>query len=457
MDSPIASLCAVIIIETLAFASNAAAQPWWTAATPEGLPERSVASNLPDHGDPAGIRKWLSDCGVIYGIEYTSDVLANVHGGLRTGEIFQGKVQPIVTIDFEKLAGLNGLTFSANFFQIHNTGRLQRDYVGGINTTAAIEALPTTRLSEIWLEQRFADNKASIRAGQLATDTEFFYSFMSSIVFLQSDWPTIVAANLPSGGAAYPLSTPGVRFKFEPDRDHAFLFAVLNGNPAGPGPGEAQVRNRFGLNFRTQDPPFLIGEAQFRRNHGDGDNGLATTLKIGAWGHLGKFDDQRFAANGMLIADPTGPGVPRKLSSNAGIYAVIDQQLYRPTDGDALSGVTAFSRIALSPSDRNLIDAYIDGGIVFAGMIRQRPEDRFGVSVIYSRFSESVRAFDRDVNLFSATPVPIRDFEANLELTYQSQIVPGWTVQPDLQFIWHPSGNAARNAIVVGARSLVRY
>ena len=37
-------------------------------------------------------------------------------------------------------------------------------YVGGINTIAAIEAVPTTRLSEIWLEQKFANDKASIRA-----------------------------------------------------------------------------------------------------------------------------------------------------------------------------------------------------------------------------------------------------------------------------------------------------
>ncbi len=44
---------------------------------------------------------------------------------------------------------LEGLTFFANVFQIHNTGRLRRDYVGGINTIAAIEGLSTTRLSEL--------------------------------------------------------------------------------------------------------------------------------------------------------------------------------------------------------------------------------------------------------------------------------------------------------------------
>ena len=90
--------------------------------------------------------------------------------------------------------------------------------------------------------------------------------------------------------------------------------------------------------------------------------------------------------------------------------------------------------MSVSPSDRNPINAYIDGGIVFAGLVPQRPGDKFGASVIYARFSDSVRAFDRDKIAFTGIPGVVRDYEANLELTYQAQIVPGWTVQP----ILHP-------------------
>ena len=109
---------------------------------------------------PAATANGWGEHGVVYGLEYTNDFLANVHGGLRTGAIDQGKLQGILTVDFEKLAGWNGLSFFGNVFQIHNTGRIRRDYVGGINTIAAIEAVPATRLSEIWLEQSFANGKA---------------------------------------------------------------------------------------------------------------------------------------------------------------------------------------------------------------------------------------------------------------------------------------------------------
>jgi len=63
---------------------------------------------------------------------------------------------------------------------------------------------------------------------------------------------------------AYPLSTPGIRLKFEPNKQIAFLAALFNGDPSGPGPEDAQIKNRYGLNFRVQDPPLLMGEAQYR-------------------------------------------------------------------------------------------------------------------------------------------------------------------------------------------------
>jgi porin len=441
----------------LSLAPSAAwTQAWWDSVK-DGIPQPSIANSLPANDDPYGVRKRLSERGIVYGLEYTNDALANLRGGLKTGLIDQGKLQGILTVDLEKMLGLKGLSFFANFFQIHNTGRIRRDYVGGLNTIAAIEAVPSTRLSELWVEQKFASDMASLRIGQLTADSEFFYSETSQL-FLQSDWPTIAAVNLPSGGAAYPLSTPGLRLKLEPTKDISLLFAVLNGDPAGPPPpNDEQVRNCCGLNFRMRDPPFMIGEVQAKANQGKEDSGLARTLTLGFWIHTGRFDDQRFDNNGSLLADPLGSAVPLMHRGNSGLYAVIDQQVYRPQGGDAKSGITVFSRMSVSPSDRNLIDTYVDGGVVFAGFTPSRPDDKFGAAFIYSRFSNSIRNFDRDNIAFTGVPGVVRDFELNLEATYQAQIVPGWWVQPVVTRVWHPNGDPSRNALVAGARSLWRY
>ncbi len=421
-----------------------------------GIPEPSVALSLPQHGDPAGVRRKLAERGFSYYLIYTNDVLSNLSGGTRKGTVDQGKLEAQFTLDLEKLAGWKDFTLYANMFATHNTGRMRRDYVGGLNTIAAIEANPSVRLSELWLERKFMDGAASLRVGQLVADNEFFFSDLSNL-FMQTDWPTITAVNLPGGAPAYPLSTPGARLKLEPNPNTVLLFAVFNGDPAGPCTGDPDTCNRNGLNFRLRDPAFAIAEAQFRANQGKEDTGLARSLKIGGWSHLGQFADQRMGNDGLSLANPASNGIPVRYRGDYGIYGVVEQQLYRLRGGAADSGINVFALGAVTPNDRNLISVQLNGGVIFGGFVPGRPDDKFGVSVVYSRFSDSVRAFDRDLIAFTGVPGNVRDYEANIEFSYVAQIVPGWTVQPDFQYVRHPNGQAGRDAKVLGVRTMVKF
>ena len=451
--------CAVFLVIAGLASTPARAQNIIQAQT-TGPSEASIADSLPQKGDPTGLRKWLEQHGTTFTVFYTNDVLSNLAGGIRRGTIDQGKLELQVTHDLDKILGLKGLTLYWNAFQIHNSGRMRRDYAGGTNTIAAIEANATTRLSELWLEQKFLNDAASFRIGQLAADSEFFFADLSTM-FLQSDYPTAAANNQPGGGPAYPLSTPGARLRFDlgPKKDTTLLFAIFNGDPAGPCPGDPDTCNRYGLNFRVRDPALLYGEAQFRWNQDKDDIGLATQLKFGGWSHLGQFNDQRDDNNGALLASPVSNGVPAQHRGDWGIYGIIDQQLYRPRGGDAASGISVYTRASLSPSDRNLVDAYIDGGIVFNNLVPKRPHDKFGAAIVYARFSDSLRAFDRDQVNFGNLATPPRDYEANLEITYVAQVMPGWTVQPVYTYIWHPSGAGIRypDAQVAGVRSIIKF
>ena len=60
--------------------------------------------------------------------------------------------------------------------------------------------------------------------------------------------------------------------------------------------------------------------------------------------------------------------------------------------------------------------------------------------------------------------MPIRDYEAAIELTYQIQLAMNWSVQPDLQYIinpgggvLNPDGSLRRNALVIGVRSSLNF
>jgi porin len=80
---------------------------------------------------------------------------------------------------------------------------------------------------------------------------------------------------------------------------------------------------------------------------------------------------------------------------------------------------------------------------------------RIGAAFIYSKFSDRVRAFDHDQMTFTGMSVPLQDFEANLDLTYLAQIKPGGGCSPTFNTCGTPT--ATRNATVLGVRSLVRY
>ena len=419
-------------------------------------PPPSIATSLPNNGDPGGVRKDLAARGVTYIVYYTNDVLANVHGGNRRGAIDQGKLEGALTIDLDKAAGWQGLSVFANGFAIHNTGRMRRDYVGGINTIAAIEAVPTVRLSELWLEQKLPGaRRASGSASWRRTPSSS--SAASAPCSCRATGPRLRpkicrAAGLPT---RFRRRERGSSTTQPPTSRYCSPYSTAT----RLGPAKA-IRSCATASVSTSVSAILRSSWARRRF---ATIRLSRMLALPARSSSGLGPTSARSTIGASATTepcwpiPPAPESPPGAKGNGGVYGVIEQQLYRPAGGDAESGISVYSRISASPSDRNPIDFYVDGGIIFAGLIPRRPNDKFGAGFIYSRFSDSVRAFDRDTAAFAGVPGTLRDFEANLELIYQIQIVPGWIVQPNMQFIWHPSGDADRDAMVVGARSFWQY
>ena len=137
--------------------------------------------------------------------------------------------------------------------------------------------------------------------------------------------------------------------------------------------------------------------------------------------------------------------------------------------GAQASAASICSRAAaLSPSDRNLLSYYIDGGAGFKGLLPGRADDVLTFGVAYAKISRTPTALDQDMLAFNGPPYPIRDYELVFELNYAVQIAPWWTLQPDLQYIVHPGGNVPdaersdqrhgrSNAFVAGVRSTIKF
>lgn len=71
---------------------------------------------------------------------------------------------------------------------------------------------------------------------------------------------------LPSGGPSPPLAALGARLRVDITDNLTVLGAIFNGDSAGPGADDPQLRNRYGVNFRINDPPLALGEMQFLWN-----------------------------------------------------------------------------------------------------------------------------------------------------------------------------------------------
>jgi porin len=436
-----------------------------TEVLPSNL-QPSIASSIPVL---AQFKKGLFDLGYNLQLIYSGELLGNPTGGVKQGATNEGLFNMSVDGDLDTIAGLSGATFHINGFLIHGRG-LTTFNLFDIAPLSNIEARPTARLFEAWVEQQFFQGLAAVRIGQLSADTEFFISDLAALhIDGTFGWPDIMTADLPSGGGPnYPLATPGVRLKLSPSEQTTLLAALFNGDPSGAGfTGLQQIKDPSGLNFRLKDPPFLISEAQFKYNQGSDSVGLAGTIKLGAWHHFGNFSDQRIGANGLLLASPLSGGNALIHRGNTGGYGVIDQMIWRLPGDDPKKGVGVFARASAAPSDRNLIDLYADAGVNFIGLWDMRPNDSFGAAASYSHISPRVSERDADAAFFTSAALPIRDYELAFELTYQLQIVPGFLLQPVFSYIFHPGGGAINpvnpaagripDAAVFGIRTTIKF
>ncbi|WP_443192832.1 carbohydrate porin [Methylobacterium sp. NMS14P] len=442
---------------------------------PSAVATTSIQAVLGDAADPTGLRRYLSDRGVVLSFNAIADILGDTSGGTRRTATVIGRLDMQLDADLDRLAGWKGLAFRAEAFQINGAG-LTRAAVNDLAVVSELEALPSTRLYELWVEQQLLDGQLTIKLGQVAADTEFLVS-QTATLFINSTfgWPTLTGTNLPSGGPAYPFGAPAVRAKYLPTPNLSFQVGLFDGDPAGPAQAwndpDPQRRNRTGTNFRMSDPAFLIAEVAYAYNVQErARTGQVLdepgTVTFGGWHHFGRFDSLRVDDTGHSLADPATTGTPRRFRGDDGLYAMIDQTVYREPGKDD-EGASAFVRAMASPGDRNLVDLYLDAGIGYRGLLPGRSDDTAGVAVSYARISPSARGADRDTILETGIAMPRRRFEALVEATYQAVLGPGVTVQPNLQYVFHPGGNVPdprdelgrriKNATVVGLRATLTY
>jgi porin len=139
------------------------------------------------------------------------------------------------------------------------------------------------------------------------------------------------------------------------------------------------------------------------------------------------------------------------------LYRVADSGFAAATDNKGQQSTTAsptnkglgiFTHIGFTPPISSFMNFYIDGGLTYKGLIRARDNDVLGAAIAYGHLSN-----DPQDNEGRSNP----GYEIVLEATYQIELAPWLSVQPDVQYVIHPSGTDIPNALVLGARTTLSF
>ena len=116
-------------------------------------------------------------------------------------------------------------------------------------------------------------------------------------------------------------------------------------------------------------------------------------------------------------------GLPAQTTrGNTGFYVLADQMVYREGAGKSKQGLTPFVAVLVAPdASINQMPLFVNGGLVYRGVIPRRDHDIAGFGVVYGRFSRDLRR-SQQLERQAGTAAPIQDFEVALEWTYIVQM-----------------------------------
>jgi len=395
------------------------------SAQPQGVDDTGQTENLPwlqwddATGDWWRNRPLISDNGFDFTATYTAQVWGNVAGGLEQNAAYFGLLQFGLDIDLEKAVGWKGASFNTTWIWTMGD-QITVPFVGSDFAVSGIEAPRGFRALDLWLQQKFFGDKLILRAGMFNADRDFTISEYSSF-FLNSafGWPIVYDGRL-GGQPAYPYAAPGIYAAWQPAEGWIFQTAVMQGA------AYTQDAN-FYWNFDRMNGLMFLGESIYSWRKA----ALPGTAKLGAVFQTGYLD-----VAGSEGESAWGGGF---------YYGIVDQSLYVEPGSteDTPQGLGWFGRGGFAaPQQTSSVGFIVQSGLVYAGPFPGRDRDSVGLAFAWDQESRGEAATLTGSN---------RGLEMIFEASYQAQISPWCSVQPDIQYILQPSGSTAiPNALVIG-------
>lgn len=350
---------------------------------------------------------------------YTGETWHALQGGDQQGSAYLDNLDLQLKADGSSW-GYPG--FSAFAYVLYNNGREFAPFTGSLQGISNIEAVPSTRLYEAWVEAPALGG--SVRAGLYNLNTEFDANEVGALFLSPSHGIGPEFAHTGRAGPSiFPVTSLALRYKREVS-DWRLQAVVLDGVP-----GDPNDPRRTSIHFGDGDGALMVGEV--------GKSLGALKSAIGLWHYTTTMPD-------ITAADPQAPDAPQRQGST-GAYALFSGSLWN----EEASGrdLSAFLRFGLGDAAVYQTDRYLGIGLVSTGPASSRAKDRLGLALAIADNSDRFRA----AQFAAGTPLDLR--EVDVELSYRAVLTDWLILQPDLRYIVNPGTDPALdNAWVMGVR-----
>jgi len=346
---------------------------------------------------------------------YVGDVYGNFAGGIKTGAGFLGMANLKIGFDTEKAGWWKGGSFFVNGASTHGKSPTE-NFTGDFQVVSNIDAGDLIYLHELWFRQHLG--KLEFTIGLQDMNTQFAASGNGSY-YLNSSFgiPPVISDNVPV--PIFPLTGIGISVSAEITDRLSWLGAMFDGSPTD------FENNHYNLNWDwdRDDGVLCISEMHF--------NGLLNSqngvYKGGAYYHTGAFENNNVGLKSQTI------------NRNYGFYTMADQTLWKGLDDKK---VDLFAQLAWSSGSVNTHNFYAGGGLNFYELFDCGHENTLGVAVAHAGFH---RGFHKH--------------ETVVETFFNYQLNEFISLQPDFQYIIHPSGTDVNldNALIGFLRIGVQF
>lgn len=359
---------------------------------------------------------------IVWGFIYKGDISGVVAGGRKDAGRYLDNIEITGEASLEELFGWSGARFYGHV--LSNTGGIPNDIAETLQGVDNIEvARPRAKLYQLWLEQEFADGRASLLTGLYDLNSEFYQTEAAGLLIAPAfGIGSELAATGPNGPSIFPSTALALRGRWDVTADQRIQAAVLNASAGVVGdPG--------GVDLSFDEGALLIAEWA---------HAGAAQLRFGAWRYTEEQDD---------IRDVDALGAPVRRHAQ-GVYVSVEGPLLR-AGGRTLSG---FVRAGAADGQTTPYLGGWQAGVLASPVFAGRPDSAFSFGLNQGLVNARQRANAADLG---ETPAQA---ESAIEITYADKLGEHLTLQPDLQVIHNPGANKDRDAVVVATlRATIEY